>query len=289
MSIKSQFKKIKENWLLILLFAVALFFVSGAEIGGELGMVMPKMASMDMDDMAMSRAYGGVPSPMYDEGFAPEIEERKITKQAGFSTEVERGAFSAADQQLRNIVQSSESFITNENINTYGKREYKSGSYQLRVDTSKYGSVISQLKQIGEVKDFWENAQDITQRYTDVEVELDAEKQRLERYKKMLDEADRVEDKIELSDRIFNQERTIKYLEQSLERQDQRIEYTTISVTITEKQSEYVDVAFAKISDLVKALVNSINSVLYLLFVVLPYAVVIGVIYWVYRKIKKKK
>ncbi|MBW3019025.1 DUF4349 domain-containing protein [Candidatus Woesearchaeota archaeon] len=286
MTLKNQFKKIKENWLIILLFAVALFFVSGADIGGKMGLVMPQA---DMKEMAVSRAYGGMaPAPYYDEGFAPEIEERKITKTATLSTEVDRGDFAEADQKLRTIVSSSDSFLLNENINTYGKRDYKQGSYEIRVEVDKYNSVLSQLKEIGEIQSFWENAQDITARYTDTSVELEAEKARLDRYKAMLDEADRAEDKINLADRIFDLERTIKYLEQSVNRMDQKVEYSTISVTITEKESGYVDIVFVKLSELIGALVSSINSLLYLIFLVLPYAVAIGIIYGVYRLVKKK-
>ena len=66
------------------------------------------------------------------------------------------------------------------------------------------------MKEIGEVTSFSENADDITEQFVDLETELVAEKERLARYKQMLSEATLVEDKIQLSDRIFNQERTIK-------------------------------------------------------------------------------
>ena len=51
----------------------------------------------------------------------------------------------------------------------------------------------------------------------------------------MLTEATAVSDKIELSDRIFNQERTIKYFEDQLKNAGTRVEYSTLYVTLTEK------------------------------------------------------
>lgn len=284
MALKKQFQKIKENWLLIGLIIIAMIVFSGFNVQ------VPMFGAMSSKDMMYeSAAMGRGGMPIYDEGFAPEAEERKITRQAGMNTEVERGEFESADQQLRNIIRSSESYILNENINTYGEREYKTGSYQLRVDTSKYDSVISQLKKIGEIKDFWETGQDVTARYTDTNIELQAEKERLQRYKKMLEEAEDTEDKITLSDRIFDQERRIKYLEQSLEKIDERIEYTSVSMTIREKESGYVDAVFVKFSELVTNLVHSLNSLLILIFVILPYTVAIAIIYGVYRLSRKKK
>jgi len=55
--------------------------------------------------------------------------------------------------------------------------------------------VISQLKQIGEVKSFNERMDDITGSYENINIELQAEKDRLIRYQDMYREASIVTDK----------------------------------------------------------------------------------------------
>ena len=192
---------------------------------------------------------------------------------------------------MKSIVKSSDSYLLNENVNAYdsGRRSYKAGYYQIKVDSKKYDSIILQLKEVGEVKSFNENAEDITGAYTDLKVELEAEKERLKRYQSMYDEAKEIINKIDLSDRIFNQERTIKYLEDNVKNMDNRVSYSTIYLTINEKRSEYADVIFVKISELIKSFVGSINLLLRTIFIIAPWAVAIGIIVFVKRLFKKNK
>jgi hypothetical protein len=286
MTLKKQWKTIRENWLLIAVALLALAFVSFGNIGTT-GMQSYKGYAESAYDSAPLAARGY----MYAEDFAPELEDRIITKTARLSTEVERGTFSEAEQKLKNVVDSSDSFLLNENVNKYDneKRDYFVGYYNIKVESQKYDSVISQLKEIGEVQEFNENTDDITGQYTNLEIELETEKSRLKRYQEMYEEAESIEDKIELNDRIFNQERLIKYYEERLASLDTRVDYSTVSVTISEKQSEYVDAIFVKFSELVTELVRSVNSMLKLLFIVLPYAIVVALIAVIVRFIKRKK
>ena len=182
----------------------------------------------------------------------------------------------------------------NENVNKYGtnKKEYYQGNYRIKVETTKYDSVISQLKEIGKIEQFGENLDDVTGRYTKIEVELEAAKSRLIKYNQIYEESKSAEEKMEISDRIFNQERTIKYYEDSLKNIDKRISYSEISMTIQEKQSEYVDLILVKFSQLLKSLMESLNGLLTLIFVILPYLVTIGIIIVlvrIFRKDKRKK
>ncbi|HLC99015.1 MAG TPA: DUF4349 domain-containing protein, partial [Candidatus Nanoarchaeia archaeon] len=188
-------------------------------------------------------------------------------------------------------ITSSDSYLLNENVNKYdqGRKSYYSGSYQIKIDSSKYDSVVSQIKEIGEIQSFSESADDITGRYTDLSSELQAEKARLQRYREMYNEAESVEDKINLNDRIFNQERTVKYLEDAIKSIDQQVSYSTLYVTISEKRSEYADTTLVKLSQLIRNLVGSFNSLLSLVFSLIPYAIAAILVWVVYRAIKKRK
>jgi hypothetical protein len=206
------------------------------------------------------------------------------------TTEVEKGNFQSAEQQLRSILTTSDSFITNENINKFGteRKEYFQGNFQIKVETTKYEAVIGQLKTIGEVEAFNENTQDVTGTYVNKEINLQLEKERLQRYRSLYEEAEDVEDKLNLNDRIFNQERTVKYLEDALNRIDQKIEYSTIQFTLREEQSDYADVVWVKFSDLIESLVQSFNSVLSLLFTAIPWAI-LALVGWVIWRVVKRK
>ena len=147
--------------------------------------------------------------------------------------------------------------------------------------------LISQLKEIGEVTLFSENAEDITEQFIDLERELALEKERLARYQQMLKEATAVEDKIQLSDRIFDQEQTITYLEEQLKTTGERVTYSTIYMTMSEKQSEYVDAVLVKVSELVTRFIQSLNSLLTLAVGLIPYAILALLAWLGWKKYKR--
>lgn len=290
MGIKEQFSKIKENWLILVLVVVLLVVFSGVgNIANFAGVSSYKGVIMDSAVEEAAYARGGYYPD--DEGdFAPEVEERKITKTASMSTEIERGEFREAETKLKSIVIASDSFILNENVNEHGsgRTSYLSGRYTIKVETEKYSSLLTQLKDLGEVKSFSENARDVTERYTDLEIELEAEKGRLANYKAMYQEAEDINDKINLNDRIYNQERTIRYLEEAIENIDKKVDYSTVYLTMNEEQSGYVNIAVVKFAELVRGLVGSFNSLIKLVFVLLPWLVAALVIGFVWRIIKRK-
>jgi len=291
MTMKEQFRKIKDNWLIIAAVIVVLVFMNLGNLGGSfmgsMGNQYSKSMSASYDEMSYTGSSGYYPN--YNSDFAPEVTERKLTKNANLQTEVERGTFLQAQQTMKNILSSSDSFLLQENVNNYGteKKSYLHGSYQIKVDREKYDSVISQLKAIGEVQSFSESTTDITGQYTNNEIALQTEKDRLARYQQIYSEATTVEDKLNAEDRIFNQERTVKYLEDALNNMDRRIEYSTVSFTMTEKQSDYADVAMVKLSALLRNLVDSWNTLLYFLFIIAPWAVVALVVWVVWRMVRK--
>lgn len=295
MALKDQWNTIKNNWLIAAAFAVLILIVlfSGNNVSYAAESYSRSLgwAPEPVSYAETAVAKGGSGIYIYDEGFAPEVKDRKITKTASLSNEIKRGHFKEAESQLKSIITAADSFLLNENAGRYGEglSSYYVGSYQIKVDSNKYDAVISQLKNIGEVTYFNENAEDITERYTNLETELAAEKERLQRYQDMYKETTVIADKIELSDRIFNQERTVKYLEEALKETGQKVEYSTVYVTLTEKQSDYTGIALVKLSELARNLVNSFNSLLTLIFAVLPYAAA-GLLAWFgYRFYKKRQ
>jgi len=300
MAIKEQWKKIKENWLLLALLLVFLLLLStcsqllSAGSGSSYSYknaIAPMMEMEDSDESyAVSRDSAGISYPGSG-GFAPEAENRILTKTSRLSTEVERGTFNEKQAILKNAIQSSGAFLLNEDASNRGteRKSYYYGNYQIKVDAKRYDELISQLKGIGEVQSFNENQRDITGEYVNIQIEIETEKARLARYEEMYKEAQKVSDKIELNDRIFNQERTIKYMEDSLKKMDQRVDYSTIYFTMTEKRSDYADVMLVKLSKLVENLVSSFNALVALVFVLAPWAIAGLVIFFVVRLVRKKK
>jgi hypothetical protein len=292
MTIKKQLSTLKDNWVLILAGILVLLFVSGG--GSDFGdAVMSKStfgsfggADYAIESVADSRGYYPPSSP----DFAPDVEERKITRSASITNEVERGTFLEAQSQLKAIVSASDSFILNEDVNKqgYDRNKYYRGYYTIKIDVSKYDSIISQLKEIGEVTSFNENTDDVTGQYQNLEINLETEKARLERYENIYAEAKEVEDKLNINDRIFNQERRIKYLEDAIANIDTRVDYSTVRVNLVEQRSDYASIVLITFAELVETLVDSFNSLLALIFVALPWAVAALIISVVWKFTRRK-
>lgn len=218
--------------------------------------------------------------------FAPDVEEREIAKTATLSTEIQRGTFEQRSLQLRSIVDVAQGFILNENIREV--RDARRGDYSIKVPADSYDSVTQQLKDLGDVESFTENARDVTGQYVNADIELEVEQERLARLQTLYDERGGLDDKLRLEKAIFDQERKIKYLEESLERLDQRVTYSTLSVSLYEKENALADVGFVRFAELVRTFISSLQLLLYFLFAVLPWAFIAALGLLVYRFIKRR-
>ena len=294
MTLKKQFATVKDNWLLIVLALVLLAAMNFGSMGSfSLNSFSKQYAESDASYGGYAR--GGAPDmaimpPYYgSDGFAPDIVKRVVTKTASLTTEVTRGDFTVAEQRLKGILANSNTILLSENVQKQDteRRQYFQGWYQIKVDVKEYDTVVAQLKTLGEIQSFNENTEDITGQYTSVADQLATERSRLVRYQQMYAEATRVEDKITINDRIFNQEMQIKYLEDQLTNLGQRVEYSTISLTLTEERSDYADIAFATFSQLIRDLVSSVNNILSLLFVVIPWALLAAISWLIWKKVRK--
>ncbi|MBS3116605.1 DUF4349 domain-containing protein [Candidatus Woesearchaeota archaeon] len=290
MTLKDQWMKLKDNWLLFALLVVVVVVMGVVQdvplqsYGQE---VWPYYSSgLAKGEIASIKSTG-----IAENDFAPEVIERKVTRNAYLRMEIERGEFKTQEEKLKAIVSATNSFILNENVYKSGIGRYESyfGTYTIKVESKKASAVLAQIKELGKISSISENAADITGSYTNLKVELEVERQRLTRYEEMYREAKTIQEKIELNDRIFNQERTIKYLEDSLKNTNQQVDYVTITTELQEKMSEYASITFVTLSEIVRSFVNSTNSVIKLIVFVLPYGMVALVGWSVVRILKRKK
>lgn len=299
MTISEQITKLKNNWLIILLIAIAALMITGggnlfaSSISSSISSISESMGAGDYQGKSVAYDRAGiypVYPPTYNNDFAPEISERKIAKTTTMSTEVRRGGFDDAEAKINNIVTSSNSILLNQNSNSYGTglSSYKSGTYSIKVESGKYDSVIAQLKDVGIVKSFYENAEDVTGQAISLEDQIKFEKDKLKRYQTIFDSATSVSDKISLIGQISSQERTLKYLEDALQKTELRVSYSTITLSLTEAQSGYANLALVKLSQLVRSFVDSVNSLLTLIFTLLPWAVALLIIRFVWKMLSKQ-
>lgn len=281
-------EQVRRHWIAILLL-IALLWVAGGILGG--GNLLSKTISSQSAEMIgdASSARGGYYYPGYpvQDGFAPEEEERKIEKSAAITTEIERGGYAAAEQRMQGVVGSADGLLLNQNVRKYSG-DSRIGTYDIKVPAGNYETATEQLQEIGELESFSESARDVTGNYLRIEDEVASERARLARYKALYDREGSLEERLQLEDRIFDQERRVKALENRLEGMSDRVEYSSISFTIREERSGYEKIGFVRLGDLVRSFVTSTKGVLYTIAYLLPWAILIGVIALVVRFFRRK-
>lgn len=281
LSIGKQLKVLKDNWLIVIALIVMVLLLSNFDISR----VVTSQLSSDEGFAKEDNALGIVPN-YFGNDFAPNVETRKIVYSASVNVEVDRGDFLEADDNFESIVRGREGIVLNRNVNSYGESQRKIGYYSLMVDVRNLDALLNDLKEIGEVKGFSKDAYDVTGSYINLEERFKIESEKLIRLKSFLNEATSISDKILLNEQISEQERTIEYLQEALQSQDEQIEYATVSFTLEEEESEFANITFVTFGELVKSFVDSIAELLRLIFILVPYAFIIFVIWIIFRKKK---
>lgn len=293
MKLSKQFTTIKENWLIVTLLILLVLFVNATSLvtssfDSRSNFATSKV-SYDQGGYYEESYLSSYIPPHYDDGFAANINERIKTKYGNLEVEVENKQFKSTENQLKELIKSSNSILLDENVNKYGEesKSYYYGYYTIKVETTKYDEIISELKLLGEVQSFNENVDDITNYYQDITTNLETEKSRLERYKELYSQAEEIEDKLALEDRIFNQERSIEYLENQIENANEKVDYSTINFRLKEKAPTFANIKFIEFKEVAKSFIDSINHLITLLVIVIPWLILLFVIRIIWKKFHK--
>ena len=302
MTFKEQLNKIKNNWFLILIVVVLLLLFFGSSFLGNLNLTKSSVRYSEQVDRAqqgyfpdmMTDSYDYTPSPSAGQSSSqePTIDDiqRRIIKNANLRTEIKGGTFFTVDSRIKSIANTTDSFILNENVTTsrVGSKLAYRGVYTINVDSDKIDGIVDQLKEIGNITSINYGSSDVTDRYTNTEIEIEIEKRKLERYEEIYAGITNPDQQMRWVNTIFNQERRIKYLEDSLKNIDRKVEYSTITFTVQEKYS-YGSIVLVKFSELLKTFIGSLNTVLIIIFAVIPFLFFGYLIFLSVRFIRRKR
>lgn len=290
MSFKEQLMKLKDNWLLIVLFVfgfLCIFFFMTAV--GSRGFSSPDI--MSSSNSYSSKVSGTSSDESYNNYYpnqntvlALNVLDRIIVKTASLNSIVKD--FDKAETDLKSYIKSNDAIVTSKNVNTaYSK--YKNGYYTINVPTDKYDALVNQLKSIGEVQSFNEKANDITGSYLNLQDIITAEKLRLESYEKLYNSTLNFNDKITLTDKMYAEKNNIRSLENQLNNQNEQIDYSQIKFTLQQERPTHANVVFATFDDLWSAFKESLKIMLYLIVYTLPFILLWFLIWWIIKLLKK--
>jgi hypothetical protein len=169
----------------------------------------------------------------------PILSERKIIRSANLDIEIEN--FDTAFSNVETIILGI-GFIQETNINTdrvYVDDEMKlikSGTIVIRVDSSKFDTVLNKLRGIGNVFNYTTHGEDVTDQYFDVESRLRLlrlEQEKLEAYLAKLNNLDEI---FKAESRLTDIRYQIESLTGTLKKLSSLVELSTITVYLHEKR-----------------------------------------------------
>ena len=216
--------------------------------------------------------------------FAPEIEERQYSSTATLTIETARSAFDERVEDTRTLVTAAGGYLLEQNVREVSGR--KTARLSIRVPDAHYDSVKSSLIDMGRVIVLEEGTKDVTGTYARTDIELEAERSRLERLETLYAQRSTLSEKLQVERAIFDQERKVRYLESQLGSIDQHVSYSTISLTLQTSPSAFAGHSFITLRDLIGILLGSLNALIAFLVLIGPWALVAGGVWWVVKKFR---
>lgn len=234
------------------------------------------------------------------------LNQRKIIRNANLTIEVEN--FDIAYGKINTLI-SPFGFIQESNINKekiYVDSKQKlitRGVIVIRIDKDKFDHVMNNINSIGQVLHQSTSADDVTEKYFDIESMLRLlryEQSRLEQYLQKLDDPDAI---FKTEERLTKIRHDIERLTGNLRKWDDLIELSTITININEKipgsdtlipkSRTYLERLMSNFLDSVKGVVKFCGELIIIFVQVLPVLILLGIfafiVLFVYRKVSKSK
>ena len=186
------------------------------------------------------------------------------------------GNIDKSDSILRATVSQYNALITYERV------QDDTAYYTIEVSDSNRDAMVEDLKQIGDVTSYTDSAYYAGESLDSYTEQLAAEQARYDRYKELYLEAVSVEDKLLITDRMFESEQSIAYYQDLLNNTQDRVSTTTLSVSLS--KDAWLD-NFVTLKMMRDQVVDSFNFMVSSLFWLIPWMLVYGV----YRLIKRWK
>ena len=168
-----------------------------------------------------------------ESGQAAESTERKVVKTGELSMLVKKAEEAA--EKIKNIASELGGFVADANIYDVSD-DSKSGTVAIRVPADKFDEAIKRIKAAAiKVEKENVNAEDVTEEFTDLEARLKSLKAEEAQYLKIMSQAAKVEDILNVAARLSDVRARIERLEGKIKFLSRQVDMSLIAVSLTEE------------------------------------------------------
>ena len=146
--------------------------------------------------------------------------------------DMESTEFDAALQGIDALVARLGGYYENSELNNYAR--YRYGSYTVRLPAENFDAFCAAVGDLAQVNNLSRSAEDVSERYYDLESRLATQRTKLERLQSLLKQAEEMEDIITLESAISETELAIEQLTGSLRHYDSLVGYSTVYLSLSE-------------------------------------------------------
>jgi hypothetical protein len=215
--------------------------------------------------------------------------DTKIIKTAYITIEVKDVPGSV--DALKNLVTGKGGYLSSSSISEgYNKR--LSGTVVLRIPQSEFDTTLTGVKAIGTVRSVSTQGEDVTEEYVDIQAQKTSYQNQLAQYNEIMKQAVKVSDVIEIQQQIDSVQTNLNRLEGRLKYLNSRIDMSTITVTLQEPEpvgGETGHNFVTAINEGIAGFFGTIDFIIYLFFTLLPWFVIGGIAWGIYRWKKGKE
>ncbi|MBR3560666.1 MAG: DUF4349 domain-containing protein [Oscillospiraceae bacterium] len=147
--------------------------------------------------------------------------------------ELETTEYEKAQSDIVTLTNQLGGYFEEQSSNNYSSG-YRSASYTVRVPAAQFDTFLHQIGELCRVRYQTQSAENVSERYYDMESRLETAKIKLDRLQELLSRAEVMEDIITLESAISDTEYQIESLSGELRHYDALIDYSTIYVTLQE-------------------------------------------------------
>ena len=234
-----------------------------------------------------TQAYGSTGSPdATDKGSAI---DQKLIYTAQMSLEV--AEVPASVDRLKALAAAKGGYFSSSTFSTqYNDR--RTATVVIRVPAKEFESLLTGVKEIGKVTSANTKGEDVTAEYVDLQARKATYQNQIAQYNEIMKKSEKIEDIINVQEQIDRVQTDLDRLEGRMRYLNSRIDLSTITVNLAEKEPVGGDTghSFARtLNEGISGLVRMIDLFIVALFVLLPLIIIGTAGYGVYRWRQSKK